>query len=84
MLPFLEMVYGFCMCSFSCEIGQRITDAFEPNEKILGELDWYSFPLELQRNLPIIWAVAQKPVALKCFGRIKCSRDSLKKVVLLS
>lgn len=78
------MFNAFGICFLSCEIGQRDTNAFEANEKILQESDWYLFPMELQRNLPIIWAIAQKSVTIQCFGRILCNRESFKKVHLSS
>lgn len=40
----------------------------------------YSFPMELQRMLPIVILIGQQPVALECFGSILCLRNTLKSV----
>lgn len=68
-------------CMFvTCELGQRGSNAFE---EILDEFDkfnWYKFPLEISRSLPMILAVAQMPVALEVFASIACCRDVLKTV----
>lgn len=77
------MFYAFGILIMVCETGDRNTNAFEPIQGVLEEFDWLSFPLELQRKLPMIWAMAQKPVTLKCFGRISCNRESFKKVILI-
>lgn len=43
-------------------------------------LDWYRFPIKLQKMLPIILIDAQQLVALDCFGSITCSREVFKQV----
>lgn len=78
----LQAFYGFGGLIVICEIGQRVTNAFEPIEDTFKEFDWYSFPMRIQRKLPIIWSLAQKPITLNCFGGISCNRESFKMVNL--
>lgn len=66
----------------ACEIGQRFTNSLEDTGDVINELDLYDFPHEIQRMLPIIIKNAQKPVLIKCFGSIACTRDQFKKVKL--
>lgn len=68
---------------FACDIGQRISNAFNEINDVIGKFDWYLFPNELQKLLPIIIHFAQLPVEMKFFGSIACNRDSLKKVRML-
>lgn len=62
------------------ELGQRLTNAFDEIGYSLEQFDWYLFPMEFKRILPMIMVIAQQPVELECFGSIKCSRIVFKKV----
>lgn len=42
------------------------------------------YPLEIRRTLPTIFDTVQKPVLLKMFGSITASRETFKKVCVLS
>lgn len=63
-----------------CELGQRMTDAFEKIDISMDHLDWYLFPIEIQRQLPMIIVVAQQSVLLESFGSIGCTREVFKNV----
>lgn len=77
-----EMAYSFGVLFVLFEIGQRTRDAFEARESVLFEFDWYQFPLDIRQKLPSVWAVTQKPMILKVFGRSSCNRKSFRKVGL--
>lgn len=47
---------------------------------MIDALDWYIFPIEMQKMLPTILIEAQQLVALECFGSILCSREVFKQV----
>lgn len=64
----------------ACELGQRLTDAFEEIEDIVDHFDWYLFPNEIKRILLIVMVIAQQPVEMECFGSISCSRVTFKNV----
>lgn len=66
----------------ACEIGQRFTDLFEDITDLLGRLNWYLFPMNVQRLLPTILVNAQEPVVIGCFGIINGSRVQCQKVQL--
>lgn len=72
----------FCLALVlnDCELGQRMTDAFEEINFTLNQFEWYLFPIEIKRMLPAIIANAQKTVAVECFGSIACNRDVFKNV----
>lgn len=64
----------------ACELSQRMGDAFDEIGSTIDQFDWYLFPIELKRMLPMIMAIAQRPVSMECFGSIACTRDVFKNV----
>lgn len=46
----------------------------------IDDFDWYAFPLEMQKIVPLLMIYAQEPVAIECFGSIACVRDVFKRV----
>lgn len=64
-------------------MGQQISDAFEEINGSFDQLDWYFFPIEQQKALPMILINVQAPVVFKCFGEMLCgSRDTFKMVCI--
>lgn len=63
-----------------CEFGERVSEAFEESYDVIGQLDWYAFPMNLQKMLHIIIISVQEPVTLKSFGNIPCAREQAKRV----
>lgn len=73
------------LCSFGfilllCEFGQRVNDSFEHIHDTINKFEWYMFPLEMQKLLPIMMNVADQQVTIKVFGNISCDRDTFKTV----
>lgn len=64
-----------------CELGQSLSNAFDEINVTINQFDWYLFPNEIQRVLPMIIAHAQQPVLVECFGSIACTRDAFKNVL---
>lgn len=71
------------MLLFACEFAQRICDAFEEIDDLVGQFCWYTFPDEVLRIYPAAIAFVQQPVYIESFGQIPCNRDSFKVVSLL-
>lgn len=72
--------YAFGIAFLPCEVGQRISSAFEEIEDVTGQYRWYSFPNDVQRMLPMILINFQESVELECFGSFSCCREAFKKV----
>lgn len=73
--------FGFALIYVVCELSQRISNAFcDISDAIDTGYDWYLYPLELQRMLPLIMLPIQKPVVIRCFGCVQCSRRAFKNV----
>lgn len=64
----------------ACELSQRLDHAFEKINFTIDQFDWYLFPALIQRMIPTVSVVAQQPVSMECFGSIKCTRETFKKV----
>ena len=76
----LSGVIAFATVFIACEIGQRMSDAFDGIHFTIDQFEWYLFPIEIQRMLLTIIAVAQQPVPLECFGSTTCTRVVFKNV----
>lgn len=63
--PLLLAFWAFGMILFYCEIGERVTTAFDEFERELCTCDWYSFPIDLQRTLLTVMMYSQKPAIIQ-------------------
>lgn len=78
-----SVFYGFWALNLVfavCESVQRITNAFSDINDALDQLDWYLFPMEIQRLLITTTLYLQKPAEIAFFGSIQCSREQFTKV----
>lgn len=83
LILFEAILYGFhvlVILFVTCELGERFSNTLDGVDDLVGQLNWYLLPIEFQRMIPTIMINTQKPVVLKCFGSISCSRDQFKKV----
>lgn len=71
-----EVFYAFLWVFISCELGERFSNEFDGINNVVDRLNWHEFPIEVQRMLPFIIAIAQRPVALVVFGTALCQRDT--------
>lgn len=63
----------------TCEIGERMyQNSYDVEDKI-EQLDWYKYPYEVQRMIPVFIMNAQKGIAIEFFGTISCSRAQFTK-----
>lgn len=63
-----------------CEIGQRLTNAFNEITDQFERLHWNLFPIGIQRLLPTIIINTHVPIVINCFGVFDGSREQFKKV----
>lgn len=77
---FFELFCTFTLLFLSCELSDQISIDFENINDTINRFDWNSFPLEMQRLLPIIMANTQQSVGFECFRGFICNRDTFKKV----
>lgn len=77
---FVQICLTFVIIFVICEIGHRVSKAFEETDILFDRLHWYSFPIEMWHMLPTVFAAAQEPIVFNVFGSISCSREDFKKV----
>lgn len=70
----------FGLAFMTCDIGQRLFDTFGKIEYEFGQMDWYLFPIEIQRMLSNLLIGVQMPMLVGCFGIAEGSREQFKKV----
>lgn len=75
-----SLLQKIVMVFFSCEIGQRFSDAYKEIDDKIDEFNWYLMLMKIQRILPIIMINTQQPIFIECFGSSTCSRETFKKV----
>lgn len=75
-----EAIYSYGVLFVSCEIGHQLSSAFDECSDMIDQLNWYLFPAEIQRMLPIITNFAQQPIVFYCFGSTACTRETYKRV----
>lgn len=63
-----------------CEVGEQLCSRSDLVCDAFFKLNWYSFPHQVQRMMPIIIVIAQNPSRLVADGAAACSRDKFKKV----
>lgn len=77
----LSFLAWFMILAFvACEVGDRVSSNLWEINDATDEFDWYSYPIDIQRILPMILMSVQKPVDIECFGSFKTNRESFKKV----
>lgn len=64
-----------------CDIADRVTVRFD-RTNIYEHCEWYTFPIDVQRLLPILIHNAQTSPVIKAFGNIDCSRETFKLVII--
>lgn len=83
---FVSILYGvfvFIILFAACELGERLGNIFIEFDDEIGQLNWYIFPFEVQKLLPIIVINTHKPVIIKCFGSVAGTRRQFQKVYLI-
>lgn len=63
-----------------CAIGQKLSNTFTDIVDVTCQLDWYLYPMKIQRSLIPILTYVQKPVVIEFFGSFSCSAEQFKKV----
>lgn len=79
-MPLVTCVWTISLVYSACEIGQQVSNAFDEINDEIDLLDWYLYPIEIQRMLVPIMIYAQKPAVVNFFGSVECSREQVKKV----
>lgn len=80
MVPMVELFWSFGLVFIDCELASRISNEFDNIDYLIGQFDWYLFPYEVRKMLPLFMMNAQQEVGFICFGSLMCNRETFKKV----
>lgn len=72
--------FGFGDTFIACELCQQMSNGFDDINDTVDQLNWYEFPVEIQKLMPTLLLNVQQPVLVECFGSITCSREVFIKV----
>lgn len=78
--PCFLIFWSFALVFLFCNVGESVTTQFNSIHRTIYECDWYLYPNNLQRILPTIMVSTQKPVILRSFGNVDCTREAFKSV----
>lgn len=79
-LSIVQVTWSLSLAFVPCEIGERLTAAFITIFDNLCDLDWYVYPIGMQKALPLIMLNAHELITVECFGEISCTRGVFKSV----
>ena len=63
-----------------CHFGGKFTQQFEDIGDTAYQLEWYRLPLDLQKDIRIVIAAAQKPIYMRGYGDTRSTYSVVKKV----
>lgn len=81
---FVDGSYGFGLVFVVSELCQQVCNGFEEMNEVMDQFHWSSYPVKVQRMLPLVINYTQQPIEFKVFGSIACCRESCKKVIFNS
>lgn len=67
-----------------CELCEYITGQFGEIDSEIMQYDWYKFPIEIQKMLPILICGTQNPTVMKGYINVEYSRETFKNVIYLT
>lgn len=73
-------IWAFILIFIICELSERLTTRFNEIHNEILQCDWYIFPHDVQRILPIIMSGTQNPFLFTGIGNIVYTRDAFKRV----
>lgn len=76
--PMVLAFWSFAVIFLFCELGERLTGRFNEIDNEIFGCDWYTFPADVQKMLPIILIGTQTPVLLNGVGNVQCTREAFK------
>lgn len=56
---FIKRFYAFLMIYLYCECGEQISNRFDEVADSFYQMNWYSFPIKMQKMIPTILIAAQ-------------------------
>ena len=80
LIAFGYALYSVGLLCIVCEICQHGCDTINAFDMEIGQIDWYLYPIEMKKILPVIINMVQKPIEFKWFGSMASDRETFKQV----
>lgn len=80
MKPLFLIFWSFAVTFLICNFGEDVTTKFIMCDRAMYECQWYRFPNEVQKMLPIIMISTQSPLIFRGFANVFCTRETFKRV----
>lgn len=74
------MVIAITQCFLYCWFGDEVTSSFANIGDSAFMADWLHYPVRLHQGIQMMIQSSQKPVHMRGFSTIYCTRDVFKKV----
>lgn len=68
------------LLSFFLMSDQRMSDGFDETYDVICQFDWYLFPKEIKRMMPMFIMDHQQPVVFRGYANLPCVREQFKTV----
>lgn len=76
--PLISLLFWLYLFSY---FGDEVTRRYAGIGDIIFQCDWFLFSREMQKMLPMILMIAKKPVYMRGFANIYCTREAFKQVL---
>lgn len=74
------MFWAFAQICLFCECGERLSDQYNDIDIKLFQSNWYTFPKDIQKLIPILLNGTKRPAVLRGIGNIILKRKAFKNV----
>lgn len=78
----MAFTWTFLFVFAICEPGECVTKEFDGFCRELERYDWYLLPIDLRRSYWIFLLNAHESINIQCYGRVMCTRETFKKVLV--
>lgn len=75
------MFWSFVQIFYLCDFGESVSGRYASISENIYQSNWYLFPFDVQRLLPIIMISAQQPIILRGLGNVLYTREAFKNVI---
>lgn len=80
----IAVSWTFTFILMVCEPGEHVTQEFNAFDQQVEQCYFYLLPYGLKRLYLIFLLDTQQPINIQCYGRILCTRDTLKQVIVFA
>lgn len=73
------VIFSFLYLFF--HYGESVTSRFDALGDKMYQLNWYTLPLDMQKDLGVVIAISRRRVFVRGYADIRSTRESFRKVI---